>query len=240
MRYITQDEITKIPNWEWQLSGLVKTAWATEDGRFLFPYPPFGEAGHWGNEIFSMWQNGKMFSWAAAEDGVIKAHASLIDKGGYWELGRFVSYNDNPRFTAFNLCRMAMEKSREKGWRVLCEATQRHTSSQYICTQLGLRFAGFGMLTKIGSVYWDIIYFDNLSAPIFKGKQGIIGEPLGESLACDESTRNRLRMISGILSVERESGMPPRFFHTLPEYLPVVREIISLNANAETEEGDVA
>lgn len=231
MPYIGQNQIVDVPNWDWQLAGLVRTVWSTDDGEFLFPYPPLGKAAYWQKEIAAKWRNGTMLSWAMVKDGVIRAHASLINKGDYWELGRFVSYDDNPPLTMTILCFMAMSKANENGWPVICEATQRHTSSQYICNQLGLRFAGFGMLTQIGSVFWDILYFDNLKAPAFSGKQGIIGEPLGKPLVCDLASEKRLKTICDILSTERESGFPPKKFHTLPELLPAIEEIIRLNTN---------
>jgi hypothetical protein len=159
----------------------------------------------------------------------IVAHAALVQKGEDWELGRWVALPDAPQGAVTALCRRAMEYVSRHGLRVRVECTQAHTSSQHICRRLGLRWAGIGILDEIDGVVWDIIYFDNQPGPPFRPRSGVLGDPLGQPVACRPEHRRRLSQIATLITTDRGEPLPPQRFHLLEELVRPVREIIELN-----------
>lgn len=220
-----------LPNWAQQLADLTRIAWSGDDGTCYFPYQPLTGADFWRESVAKDWQSKSMYSWVMTNNShEIVAHAALIKKEGFWELGRWVALPSAAKGAVTTLCQTAMEFVKAGSLRVRVECTQAHTRSQVICERLGLRFAGIGILKKVGDVWWDIIYYDNAALPDFCGQSGIIANPLGDSIASGAEALERLRMISEIISTEIGGTLPPEKFHILPRLEKTVRDIISLNS----------
>lgn len=216
-------------NWHEQIANLVKRCWQDASGKCIFPYKPLAESSYWENHVQAEWRAQTMHSWFYIRNGAITAHVGLIQKDGYFELGRWLSDETNPKGIITTMCERVL---REFYWeRILVETTQAHTRSQAVCVALELRFAGLGMLpTGPDGNHWDIIYFDNDKRDDFiPDTAGAIGNPLGKIMYTDEAGRERLRTISRILSVEKGGILPPTQFHILPQYRGVVEEIIRKN-----------
>lgn len=220
----------KRTDWATQLAELTRLAWTGRDGRCYFPYRPLIEANEWETKVKITWESGAMHSWVLADDqGRFIAHAALVQKPGYWELGRWVAHPNAPKGAMTRLCEEAMTYARKIGLRVQVECTQAHTSSQIICERLGLRFAGIGVLDRIEDIPWDILYFDTDSSPPFSPKAGLLANPLGRELRAEAGHQTRLREISQILTTDRGGELPPTRFHALPHLIAPIRSIIALN-----------
>lgn len=223
-------EICKIPNWAKQLANLTKTAWTGTDGKCYFPYRPLTTETFWKESVYEQWLTSDMISWIlVSKNGRILAHAALVQKDGFFELGRWVAYSDSPIGSITKLSKKAMAFAQRSLDRVKVETTQAHTSSQFICQQLGLRFAGIGFLDKIDGVHWDIIYYDNMDLAPFYPEPGILGNPLGRKVQFERKHQKRLQEISTILTTSKGGEMPPKKFHVLPEIFGPVSEIAKLN-----------
>ncbi len=221
--------ILRLDCWADRLAELTRIAWTGQDGQCYFPYLPLTTAEFWQNEVVRDWGAGIMSSWALLEDGRIVAHAALVNKGDYWELGRWVALPDAPHGAVTTLCREIMQHVHEAGINIQVECTQAHTSSQYICEQIGLRFAGIGILSEVDGIIWDIIYFDNQKLPSFTPRVGVLGNPHGCDIRCLPEHRARLAQIADIISTERGGELPPKMFHTLVHLVEPIRRIIALN-----------
>ena len=224
---------TQIPthaHWATQLANLTRTAWSSSDGQCHFPYRPLTEAHEWEHAVRDAWNEARMHSWVLVDErGHFQAHAALVQKNGYWELGRWVALPNAPKGAVTKLCEVAMEFVHAHNLRVQVECTQAHTASQKICVRLGLRFAGIGILGEIEGVTWDIIYFDSLPGTPFTPRAGLLADPLDHPVRCEASHRARLREISTILTTDCGEELPPRRFHTLPHLVDPIRSIVSLN-----------
>lgn len=231
VRLINTHHIAEVtPDWADQLARLTRIAWSSADGRCHFPYRPLTEATEWEGAVQTAWQNQTMHSWVLVDEGGrFQAHAALVQKVGYWELGRWVALPDAPKGAVTHLCEEAMRFVHRHGLRIQVECTQAHTASQKICTRLGLRFAGIGILGKIEGVTWDIIYFDSLSGTPFTPRTGLLADPLDHPVRCEAAHLARLREIPTILTTDRGEELPPRRFHTLPHLVNPIRMIASLN-----------
>lgn len=217
-------------DWAEQLATLTRVAWTGGDGRCHFPYRPLTEATEWKNVVRTAWQAETMRSWALVDpNGRFLAHAALVQKSGYWELGRWVALPDAPKGAVTQLCEEAMRFAHVKTLRVQVECTQAHTASQKICERLGLRFAGIGILGRIDDVTWDIVYFDSLSTEAFVPRAGILGDPLHHEISCEAVHQARLRELPRILTSDRGGELPPTRFHALPHLLAPIRAIVALN-----------
>ncbi len=227
------DSVNQRPHLWSQLLELTRTAWSGEDGKCYFPYAPLTTLEYWETVISTQWSAQEVISWMAVdEDGKIVAHAALVKKDGYYELGRWVSYKDNPKGTMTDLCRIALSHATGNQWKVLVESTQAHTTSQYICTSLGLRFAGIGFLDKIEGVNWDIVYYDNCALPSFSPQVGSLSNHLGVIHPCDQICRPRLEQVLSTLSTDRGGQFPPNKFCVLPSILRDVKTICEINLGA--------
>ncbi len=218
-------------NWPSQLADLTKTAWTGPKGECWFPYVPLTRSEYWEAEISAQWTKKELISWVLVDDaGKILSHAALVDKRGYHELGRWVSYPDSPKGAVSRLCREAMRHAEENSLGIIVETTQAHTSSQFICESLGLRFAGIGLLARIDGIEWDILYYDNMhDRPAFVPRKGILADPLGKEMLCDALRISDLVTALKMLTTDRGGGLPPSRFHVLPERYDQVREILRLN-----------
>ena len=222
--------ICELKDWSSQLSDLTRAAWTGKDGVCYFPYQPLTTESYWRENVHKQWQNRQMFSWVlCSSSGKILSHAALVRKGGYFEIGRWVSYPDSPRGSATVLVAQIMKFVSENNLRIVVETTQAHTSSQFICEKIGLRFAGIGFLDKQNGIDWDIIYYDNFSNAHFEPICGILGNPLGKVIVFDETHQKRMREILRILTTKRGGDLPPTLFHILPARLESVKRIIELN-----------
>lgn len=228
-KIIRSPRILRFAGWAEKLAELTKKAWTGRGGKCYFPYAPLTTAGFWRSSVAAAWRDGSMHSWVMVQGQRVIAHAALVEKDGYWEMGRWVALPDAPRGAVSVLCAEAFTFARARGWQLQVECTQAHTSSQFICDRLGMRFAGIGVLAEIDGVRWDIIYFDNLAAPPFEPRPGVLGDPLGREVVCRPEHRRRLAEIEAIITTERGGPLPPRFFHTLPHLVEPIRRIISLN-----------
>jgi hypothetical protein len=86
------------PDWATQLANLTRIAWTGRDGRCHFPYRPLTETREWEQVVQTAWQAETMHSWVLVDpSGRFLAHAALVQKSGYWELGRWVALPDAPR-----------------------------------------------------------------------------------------------------------------------------------------------
>jgi hypothetical protein len=235
---ISEKEVHYLPNWSVQVAELVRTMWLGEDGRCYFPYPPLTTPGWWRDVARRDWAAGKMLSrfWVHEYDlERITATASIVDKGNYWEIGRFNAYPypKNPRGIMSQLASSLYLVAKRAGYPVVCETTQCHTSSQFIVSELGMRFAGYGFLSEVDGVPWDILYFDNHSAPDFVSDQaGLIHNRFGVPTMALEFERRRLAEVARIISTEKTSGFPPRKFHIYSKYLPHLESILRMNVPA--------
>ena len=217
-------------DWATQLANLTRIAWTGRDGRCHCPYRPLTEPTEWEKVVQAAWETETMHSWVLVDPSRrFLAHAALVQKPGYWELGRWVALPDAPRGAVTRLCEVAMQFARTHGLRVQVECTQAHTTSQKICLRLGLRFAGIGILGEIEGVTWDIIYFDSLDTPSFVPREGILADPLDHPVGCEESHRARLRALPHLLTSDRGGDLPPTRFHALPHLIEPIRTIIALN-----------
>jgi len=221
-------EVCSLPRWPEQLADLTREAWTGHDGKCYFPYRPLTEPMYWATEVLDQWARKTMKSWILVDEGSIIAHVAMVLKEGYWELGRWVALKDAPRGAVHGLCEKAMEWTRHHNLAIQVECTQAHSSSQYICERLGLRFAGLGILAAIEGVAWDIIYYDNLETLDFIPKPGIIGEPLRRPVKMKEEFRSRLIAVSEIITTTRGGDLPPQHFHILPHREETVRQIIRM------------
>lgn len=222
--------ICKLKNWSSQLSELTRIAWTGRDGVCYFPYQPLTTESYWRANVYAQWQKREMFSWVlCSSSGRILSHAALVKKDGYFEIGRWVSYPDSPRGSATMLVEQIMKFALENNFQIIVETTQAHTSSQFICEKIGLRFAGIGFLDKQNGISWDIIYYDNCPAAHFEPINGILGNPLGKLIAFDKPHHKRIREILKILTTERGGDLPPTRFHVLPTRFETVKRIIELN-----------
>jgi hypothetical protein len=233
---ITQKEVHYLPNWPEQLAELVRVMWLGRDGRCYFPYQPLATPEWWRNVATEEWGAGRMLSrfLVDADDPKrIVATASLVCKGDHWEVGRFNSYPCNPKGVMLEMVRDLYSFAQRAGYRVVCETTQCHTASQFIVSQLGMRFAGYGILANVHGVTWDILYFDNHQGPDFMCNQaGLINDLLGVPMMAGEAEKNRLAEIPGIISIEKTSGFPPQKFHIYEKYLPHLESILRMNVSA--------
>lgn len=230
MNIIHTSQIPTHADWAAQLARLTRTAWSSADGRCHFPYRPLTEADEWTRVVCSAWEAQTMHSWVLVDDaGRFQAHAALVQKSGYWELGRWVALPNAPKGAVTKLCEVAMAFARAKNLRIQVECTQAHTASQKICVRLGLRFAGIGILGNIEGVTWDIIYFDSLSRTPFVPRAGLLGDPLDHAVRCEAHHLARLREIPRILTTDRGEEFPPQRFHTLPDLVEPIRSIVALN-----------
>ena len=221
---------TRRQDWAEQLATLTRTAWTGKDGHCHFPYLPLTEAREWTETVQAHWQAETMRSWVLADSNErFLAHAALVKKSDHWELGRWVALPDAPKGAVTRLCREAMRHAAEHALPFQVECTQAHTASQSICTRLGLRFAGIGILGTINRVTWDIIFFDSLPSPAFVPRSGILGDPLDQSVICEERHHARLRELPNLLTTDRGGELPPTRFHLLPELIEPVRSIIAFN-----------
>lgn len=219
-----------IPDWDIQLANLARVAWTGPDNKCHFPYKPLITPEFWKNVVAKQWSEGSHHSWILAENGQIVSHCALINKGGYWELGRLFS-SGAPKNGTSLLCARRLEFAREHKIHAQMECTQAHTRAQELAARHGLRFAGIGFLNKIDGINWDIIYFDTLGIEPFTPSKGVLANPLGTELRCKEKDRKRLKEIHSILSTKRGGILPPTQFHVLPELLTAVQEIIRLNTS---------
>ena len=235
-KMVTEKEADYLfPDWHEQVTEIARAVWTSDKVNYrFFPHPPFARSSWWKNEATVGWATGTMLSrfWVN-EDGVITATASLVNKGNYWELGRFHSLDSNPRGTMQTLASDLYRIASQAGYRVVCEATQRHTSSQYIAGQvLKMRFAGYGFLAKKKKVSWDILYFDNYPADDFiSDREGLINNLLGVPGMATQENRKRLAVVRTILSTERSSGFPPQKFHIYDKYLENFKSILRMNVD---------
>lgn len=220
-----------IPHWAFQLAELTRMAWTGSDGKCYFPYLPLTQETEWLSNIAQAWAEGRMHSWVLHDQGKILSHAALINRGSYWELGRLVAHNAPPGGT-HTLCKERLAFCRKEGINARMECTQAHIRSQEHAMMVGMRFAGIGFLDVIDGVNWDIIFFDTLSSTPFSPRPGVLGDPLGKTLYCEEKDRARLREISHILTTDRGGGLPPKYFHIHPELFLPVQQIILLNTLA--------
>ncbi len=244
MKVLTERQIVNVKGWEVKLAELVRHCW-TSNCRCYFPYQPLTTPEFWGDVVAKEWKENKMFSWACWDGEKFNAHFALVEKhtafGNYWELGRVVSRTENPKFTVMHLHKVAMDFGRSVGFtKILAEATQAHTASQHICLRNGMRFAGLGILQKTeDGIYWDILYFDTADDyPFFSGRAGVIGNPFGVAIPCDESKKERLRQISEIISFEKESGLPPKNFHLHTSLFDEVNGILKCNLGKGSSIGE--
>ncbi len=230
MQIIEVAQILEQRSWAHQLADLTRIAWTGKDGRCHFPYRPLTGAYEWETNVRRAWQGEAMHSWVLIDaKGRFLAHVALVKKNGYWELGRWVALPFAPKGSVTLLCQEAMRFVMAQNLLIQVECTQAHTSSQKICTRLGLRFAGIGILGQIEGVTWDIIYFDSLATPAFVPRAGILADPLHHEVRCKEEHRARLRELPDILTTDRGGELPPTRFHLLPELVAPVRSIIALN-----------
>ena len=225
--------VRNIPNWSDQLAQLVKTMWSGANGKCYFPYPPLATREHWGSEALSDWISGLVRPIFYIDDSthVIRAYAAMVRKEGYWELGRFNSYSGNPRGIMLQMTTQLMHGI-NNGEGIVCEATQAHTSSQYIASQLGLRFAGYGFLAYMGeeNVPWDILYFDNRVdlGDFVSTTPQLMNNLLGINRFANQDHQRRLLEASQIISTDKTSGFPPTKFHIYEKYLPHFRSILAM------------
>ncbi|MBU0625554.1 hypothetical protein KKF05_04390 [Patescibacteria group bacterium] len=226
---LNSHEIEQLDQWAERLADLTRIAWTGADQRCYFPYQPLITAEFWQTVVADDWHNDRMHSWAMLHGGQLVAHAALVGKNGYWELGRWVALPDAPHGAVTQLCGAALKFIHQHNLSVQVECTQAHTSSQFICEQLGFRFAGIGILTKLDGIFWDIIYFDNLKLPPFEPCAGLLGNPQGQKLLYQPEYRERLAEISTMITTVRGGGLPPTLFHTLPHLVEPIRCIIELN-----------
>ena len=222
--------LMSLPNWAKQLANLTRVAWSGDNGKCYFPYMPLTTADFWQESVAKEWLNKSMYSWVMTNsDDRIISHVALVNKGDFWEFGRWVAFPSAPKGITTTLCQAVMEFIRIKKLQIRVECTQTHTRSQAICEKIGLRFAGIGILKKVDNIWWDIIFFDNADLPDFYGQPGIIANPLGNDVLNNISASERLRMIANIISTEVGGTLPPKKFHILPRLEQTVRKIISLN-----------
>lgn len=222
--------ICGIKNWARQLAELTRIAWTGNDNTCYFPYQPLTTESYWRENVRAQWQNKQMFSWVICSiSGKILSHAALIKKDGYFEIGRWVSYPDSPRGSATALVEQIMKFVTENDLKIVVETTQAHTSSQFICEKIGLRFAGIGFLDKQNGIDWDIVYYDNNTKTYFEPTAGMLADPLGRPVLFNEAHKTRLLEISMILTTKRGGSLPPTLFHILPDRLNAVKRIIELN-----------
>ncbi|KKR48886.1 MAG: hypothetical protein UT86_C0002G0061 [Candidatus Magasanikbacteria bacterium GW2011_GWC2_40_17] len=230
MKILTGSEITEVPYWARKLAELTRIAWTGQDGKCYFPYLPLTKPDLWQTEILADWQKGNLFSWVMEDEGKILAHAALVKKGDVYECGRWLSLPNAPKGTMTRLVGAAIDFARQRNWNFWVECTQAHTSSQRICEIHGLRFAGIGILKKVGEIWWDIIYFDSGDpAQAFQPQPGILADPLGREIKMQEIYAERLEQITSLIRNSPGDQIPPLYFHILPHLESTLREIIRLN-----------
>lgn len=221
-----------IPNWAHQLATLTRSAWTGKDGRCYFPYRPLTTPEYWETTVAPLWDQGQMHSWVLVIDGRIVAHSALVKKPTYWELGRWVAFQNAPRGAVTQLCTKVMEMVRAQGLQVQVECTQAHIHSQSICERLGLRPAGFGILEhSADGTWWDIIYYDNADRPAFDPDQfidpSVVGDPLGQLVRAHNGHLGRLQSIPDIISTQPSEGLPPQQFHILSHRRDVLERTLA-------------
>ncbi len=222
------DICNKVPSCFHQCSDLFRIVWTDNKGENHFPYLPFTTKEYWENNINKDWKSKEMISWVMVSDaGKILAHVALVKTGNSYELGRWASYTESPRGAVTDLCKEAIKFADSIGVKVFVAATQAHTTSQYICRVLGLRFAGIGFAVNngAGGFPWDIIYYDNLNIADFVSQRGVTGNPLGGQILVDHSHLPRLIEALKILTSERGGCLPPLGFHVLKREAEAVRII---------------
>lgn len=223
-------DVLRIPDWHTQLAQLIKYMWSGNGGICYFPYQPMATGEYWLSVALPEWESGDVRPAFYIEgDGRIKAYAAIVRKNGYVELGRFNSYGDNPRGIMLELtARLVSEVDDDVS--IVCEATQAHTSSQWIASRLGLRFAGYGFLSYIRGVPWDILYFDNRVdlGDFVSSKPGLVSNLLGIERFADENHIKRLREAALVISIEKTSGFPPQKFHIYDKFLPHFQSILAM------------
>lgn len=230
MEIIHSSEIPwRVPYWQEALSELVRIAWTGSDGICYFPYMPFTTHAFWRDKIIHEWAAERLHSWIVLHEGKVVAHAALVKRSNYWELGRLVSH-DPPPGAVVDLCRSRMSYVRQHKLRVVAECTQAHNRTQFLSALMGLRFAGIGLLEKTADgIWWDIVYYDNHPAAPFEPRAGVLAEPLGQELRCQPHNLERLRQIPLILGTSSIVEFPPRAFNVLPAHLDRVRAIVRFN-----------
>jgi hypothetical protein len=219
---------SRLLDWNVQLARLVREAWTGSDGACYFPYRPLTDPSYWSEHVAREWADRRMHSWVGIENDRAVAHAALVARDGYWELGRLVSH-EAPRGAVAAVCDERIKLVRDWGLPVVAECTQAHTRSQYHSKRVGLRFAGIGFLERIDGIYWDIVYYDNHPAPAFEPRRGVLADPLGREIRVESHHRERLAQILGILDTQSAVELPPTRFNVLPELLDPVRRIVELN-----------
>lgn len=222
----------KIPDWAEQLSMLLHVEWTDKDNICRFPYLPLTTKDHWEKIISKQWESGEMISWVYVSDsGRILAHAALVEKDGCYEGGRWVAYPESPRGALTDLCLESVMYASSVGKKVFVEATQVHTTSQYICEKVGLIFSGisFGVNNGSGGIPLDIVHYDNFGMDEFTPQKGIMGKSRGNPIPCLQKHLEKLRQVAKILSCGRGGCLPPLKFHVLPHRLETVREIVNGN-----------
>lgn len=223
---------SKIPDWAEQLSILLRVEWTDKDNICRFPYLPLTTREHWENIVGKQWESREMISWAYVSDsGRILAHAALVEKDGCYEGGRWVAYPESPRGALTDLCKESVKYASSIGKKVFVEATQVHTTSQYICEKIGLTFAGisFGVNNGSGGIPLDIIHYDNFGTDEFVPQKGITGRSHGKPIPCLQKHLEKLMRVAETLSCGRGGCLPPLEFHVLPHRLETVRAIINGN-----------
>lgn len=228
MCIIDQTQIVHLQDWHIQLAELTRVAWSGDDGRCYFPYKPLTTPEFWLKKVLPDWQSGNMNSWAVVCHGEIIAHACMVQKDDFWELGRMVSSPGSPKGTMTFLIKHILSLSCVKQRQFRVECTQFHNATQKICDRLGLRFAGIGFLNRMEGHWWDIIFFDNRTdLPEFEPIEGVLANPLGQQV--EMSHPERLIQIPNLLSTENGGVLPPHSFHVLPRLLPKIKQILDLN-----------
>lgn len=220
-------------DWAQQLAKLTLVAWSDEYGHYHFPYRDLANETYWKSKMLQGYETQQIYSWVYIAYGVIVGHVALMNKGSYWEMGRMVAFPGAPKGTMTHLVAEAKAFAEEHGITFVVECTQTHTSSQWICLQAGLRFAGISVLdhseADVSQGDWDVIFLDNSGLPTFEPKQGISANPCGNSVKVLPGHVPRLRAIQQCITTDRGGSLPPRQFHTLAEWVPIIHRIIEQN-----------
>lgn len=229
---LSGDICNNVQNWAEKLSTLMRVEWTDKDGVCRFPYLPLTTKEYWEDVVSKQWESGEMISWISVSDsGQIASHAALIEKDGCYEGGRWVACQESPNGVLTSLCKKTVDHALSVGRKVFVEATQVHTTSQYICEKIGLNFKGisFGVNNGTGSIPLDIVHYDNFVEEEFLLQKGFIGIAHGKPVPCFGDDIEKLIEVSKILSCERGGCLPPLKFHVLPHRLEMVKKIVTGN-----------
>lgn len=238
---ICLDHVTQ---WVWSegngmrlLAQLTRSVWTDDDGEFKFPYYALGTVEFWDEVMRPLYTEQKAFSWIAVQDGRVIAHLALMNKGTYWELGRMMALAQAPRGTMSCLVRQACLFARKNRIIFQVECSQYHTTSQWICVVVaGLRFAGIGVLDNPDVAghnhHCYNIYFDNAHhlGP-FQPVDGLLANPCGNEIHSLPHYQEPLIYARDNLTTERGTHLVSSRFHILPDFLPLVEQIIARNIN---------